>query len=503
MTAASALAAPVVAFEATHVQEQLFALTQDGRYRYIGFGGGIRGAKTWGGLALLVTLARVFPRSRWAIVRMDLPTLRRNTVPSFDKLREEYFGTFVGPLNLSTWTYQCANGSEIILFPESLDIDPDLSRWKGLEVNGLLLEEADELAEKSFFKAQERAGSWVVPNGGRQPDPQVFVTFNPCANWPKYVFYEPWKAGTLAPPYAFVPATAADNPHIPETTREAWKNLPAQEYRRFVEGDWDSLAGRFYAVDRRVHVVQRSDLPRELPPWWTYWGSFDWGFAHWAVYGAWAQDGDGRAYLLDSVWMRELQDDDQAGRILEANVPRGCLAPVYAGHDCWEVRRARGASGVTTAEVFALDGIALRKADIDRVNGGRAVRRALDFTRDAATGAFTKHPQLLIVDTPGNRRVLDQLATIMPDENDVNKPGKVDADSAGRGGDDGADMFRYGVASHRALAIEPGVAHQAKDHAPPFDPRTGRPGKRMTAEEELARMYTPSARPHQVPRWNR
>jgi len=479
----------VTTFEATDVQVQLFETLRDGRYRFIGFGGGIRGTKTWGGLAAIITLCRLFPRSRWAVVRKDLPTLRRNTLPSFNKLREEYCADFISEFNQSDWTATCVNGSEIILFPESLDIDPDLGRWKGLEVNGFLLEEADELAEKSFHKAIERAGAWIVPNGGAQPDPYVLVTFNPCANWPKHVFYEPWQSGTIAPPYAFIPATAADNPHLPQAVRESWKNLPEQEYKRFVEGDWNVLTGRYYdGIDQRVHVVERDELPDPLPPWWTYWGAFDWGYAHWAVYGAFAQDGDGNAYLLDSLWMRRGQDEDYADTIRES-APSQCLVPVYAGHDCWAVQKARAASGVPTFEVFAKAGIILRRADIDKVNGGRALRRVLAFKRDKETGAITKAPRLYFVNTPGNRRVLSQLSEIMPDENNVEKPGKVDADSEGRGGDDGADMVRYGVASHIPLAREttPVAPPRQPDRAPPIDYRQGRPGKHLTGQQELQR----------------
>lgn len=443
-----------MAFVALPVQEELFNTLRTPGIRIVGFGGGIRGTKTWGSLAILISLCRLFPKSRWAIVRKGLPDIRRNVLPSFNKLRAE-LGTFVGEVNQSDWTATCANGSQIVFFPESLDTDPDLDRWKGLEVNGFLLEEANELAEKSYHKAIERAGAWIVPSGLQQPPPYILCTFNPCANWPKHVFYEPWKQGTIAPPYAFIPATAADNPYIPEQQREAWKSLPEQEYKRFVEGDWEVLTGRYYDVlDARVHLIPRSALPDPFPQWWEYWGGYDWGYSHWAVMGAFARDSDGTTYLLDSHWVRKQQDADQALSFAHA-LPAPCLGVVYAGQDCWAKSTARGGSGVTTFEVFAHHGINLIQADTDKANGGRGLRGMLAFKRDAASGAITEYPQLYIVDTPGNRRVFNQLAEIMPDENDINKPGKVDADSEGRGGDDGADMLRYGVSSRLPAAIAP------------------------------------------------
>jgi hypothetical protein len=219
---------PDAAFVATPKQEELIETIFSGRYTVIGFGGAIRGTKTWGSIAAIILLCKVYPGSRWAIVRGDLPTLRRNTIPSFNKLRS-LARNFVGEINQSTWTAECVNGSEIIFFPEGFDRDPDLDRWKGLEVNGFLLEEANELNEKSLYKAIERAGSWFTKDINNQPPPMVICTFNPAQNWVRRIFYDPWRTGTIQAPYYFLPATIQDN----------LKNLPPAEYKRFVEGDWE------------------------------------------------------------------------------------------------------------------------------------------------------------------------------------------------------------------------------------------------------------------------
>jgi len=441
-------------FTALPVQERLFETVRSGERRIVGFGGGIRGTKTWGSLALLVTLCRIFPRSRWAVVRKDLPTLRRNTLPSFEKLRD-LFGGFVGAINQGDWTATCANGSQIIFFSESLDVDPDLSRWKGLEVNGFLLEEADELAERSFYKAIERAGAWIVPDG-RQPPPYIVCTFNPCANWPKRIFYEPWKNGTIAAPFAFVPATAADNPYVADAQREAWRSMPEQEYKRFVEGDWDVLTGRYYSeLDARIHIIPVDRIPTPVPLWWEAYGSYDWGYAHWMTFGLWVKDPNGASILVDTLWLRRHQDPDQAKAIVRFAADHQlshALNAVFAGRDAFNKITAHGASGESTADVFAKERIWLGRADDDKVNGGRAVRRAL-AVQTAPDG--TQSAGVYLLDTPGNRRVFDQLAEIMPDENDVNKPAKVDADAEGRGGDDGADMFRNGLSNKVMESVAP------------------------------------------------
>lgn len=187
---------------------------------------------------LVQTLARIYPRSRWAIVRKDIPSIRRNVLPAFSKFRVP---GFANDINFASWSCVCANGSEILFVNENINADPDLDAWKGLEVNGFVLEEANELSPTAWYKAIERAGSWVVPDGV-QPDPLILLTCNPSLGWVKETFYDPWKRNALHEPYYFQPATIADNPHIPAEYRDALKNLPEREFKRFVLGDWDSLS---------------------------------------------------------------------------------------------------------------------------------------------------------------------------------------------------------------------------------------------------------------------
>jgi hypothetical protein len=464
-----------VTFEATPVQLRLIDALSDGQSRIIGFGGGIRGTKTWGSLSALITLCKVFPGSRWGIVRKDLQRLRDTTIPSFDKLRART-GGFVGPVNQSNWNATCTNGSVLLFRGENIDKDPELLRFHGYEVNGFLNEEADELSERTLVKEIERAGTWIIPDREEQPPAYILNTFNPCAGWPRRRFFLPWRDHSIAPPYAFIPSTAADNPYISDAQREAWKEMPENEYRRFVLGDWEALTGAYYDTLGVQHLIDRDALPDELPGHWRFWGSFDWGYAHWAVMGAWCTDDQGVDYLLDTVWLRRIADDNELAEEFKKSLPLDCLTQVYAGHDVKAQIKAHSASGETVQQVFARHGILLTLADIDKVNGGRAVNRQL------------KQNMVKIVRTPGNLRVFDQLGEILPDENDIRKPAKVDADpTTGVGGDDGADMFRYGIATrvnpatlpkrlslkeaNRAIPIETRIVDGHVEVAPPT-PRT-------------------------------
>lgn len=437
---------PRLFFEETPAQRRFSDAVFSGQYSYLLYGGGIRSGKSAIALMLAQTLCRIFPRSRWAIVRKDLPTIKRNVLPTFSKFRVP---GFMGDINQAdAWTATASNGSQLVFFPESYKDDPELERWKGLEVNGFFLEEGNELQEPSWRKAIERAGAWVVPNGGRQPPPLIIVTCNPSGGWVKRVFYDPFKAGALAPPFYFQQATIADNPHIPQAYRDSLRNLPEREYKRFVEGDWSFISGAFFdELGADTHVIPSMKDPTHgwanLPPWWTYWGAYDWGFRHPAVFGAFARDGDGTIYWLDTLRMHRMEDEPMAAKVQET-MPPPCLSLVMAGHDAFNEHKAHSARVFTVADVFKAYQITMQKANTARVQGWAAVRRAITTKQpDGSVGV----PRLRICDTPGNRWAIERLLELTPDPTDPEDVLKVDANDEGEGGDDVGDMLRYALAT--------------------------------------------------------
>lgn len=224
---------PNILFKPFAKQEEFIKLVFSGLYNVCVYGGAIRGGKTFVGLAILIMLCKFFENSRWAVVRTDLVTMRRTTYVSLQKILPKGFvqhfdGTFY------VWTFK--NGSQILFFPENYDKDKDLDRFKGLEVNGFLLEEFNELQEKTFDKCIERAGTHFLPS---MPPPLIIATCNPTDNWVKTRIHNKYKEGNLPPNVLYYPANASDNPYIPKEVRENWKLMPKRQYERFVEGNWD------------------------------------------------------------------------------------------------------------------------------------------------------------------------------------------------------------------------------------------------------------------------
>jgi len=169
--------------------------------------------------------------------------IRTTTIPSFRKLEPS------GTVRQSPYEYHHPNGSVILFKSENFAQDKDLDWMKGLEVNGFLFEEINECQEQTFYKAFERAGSWIIPHSTRQPKPTILATCNPTFGWVKKIVYDKWKNSTLPEKWLYIPAKITDNPHLPQDYIDNLKNMPTFEYMVFVEGNWDiqlKTGGEFY-----------------------------------------------------------------------------------------------------------------------------------------------------------------------------------------------------------------------------------------------------------------
>jgi len=223
-----------VLFEPFKQQEDFLEAVLVKDYTTIIYGGSIRSGKTYAGLGALIILCKQYPQSRWVVVRKDLSTIKRNTIPSWEKIKP-----INSILKFTDFIVTFRNGSKIIFFGENFSQDKDLNRWKGLEVNGFLLEEINELQEVSYYKAVERAGSYIIPNTDKQPKPLIIGTVNPTFGWVKKLFYDKFMENTLPENVKFIKARIFDNPFIPDTYKENLKSLPTYQYQVFVEGNWN------------------------------------------------------------------------------------------------------------------------------------------------------------------------------------------------------------------------------------------------------------------------
>lgn len=247
-----------VLFESFPKQLEFLEAIFSGNYNFILYGGAIRGGKTFGGIAGLLLLSKMYPNSKWCILRDSLATLKRTTIPSFFKLCPK---SFIKSYNQDTQTVTFRNGSQILFFGENYYEDKELNRMKGLEVNGFLLEEINELQKVTFLKCIERAGSHVIPNVGKMPKPIILGTCNPANNWVKEDVYNLWRNNELPPSWKYISSKISDNPYISEEYKESLKMLPEHEYDVFVNGNWDLIKVEnpfFHAFNPIAHVSKEA-----------------------------------------------------------------------------------------------------------------------------------------------------------------------------------------------------------------------------------------------------
>jgi hypothetical protein len=255
-----------ILFAPSAKQTEYMSAAFSGNYSYLLFGGAIRGGKTYCALGTLLLLCSKYPGSRWAIVRDTLATIKRTVIPSFFKICPN---GFFKSYNQDTQVITLTNGSEILLFAENFDEDKLLLRWRGLEVNGFVLEEANELQESSFYKAMERAGTYI-PVGCEKPKPLIMLTCNPSAGWVKSLFYDRWQNGTLPKGWLYLPSKITDNPFIAEDKdyMASLSNMPFYEYEVYVNGNWDlqvKTGGEFYKCFEQGKHIGNADYDPALP----------------------------------------------------------------------------------------------------------------------------------------------------------------------------------------------------------------------------------------------
>lgn len=201
------------------------------------YGGAIRGGKSYWLILMFHSLAVLYPKSKWLLLRESTPTLERTLIPTFQKLLDEGLNVYIKDFNRKLYTVTYHNGSQLIFMSENFDQDKELNRFRGLEINGAGMDELNEFHKETFTKIIERSGSHICESA---PPIKILCTCNPSQGWVKDDFYTRHVTHTLPASWAYIPAKITDNPYVSEEYIESLKeNLPPLDYQKFVNGDWD------------------------------------------------------------------------------------------------------------------------------------------------------------------------------------------------------------------------------------------------------------------------
>jgi hypothetical protein len=366
----------------------------------------------------------------------------------FEDLRRRLFGRIGHEFSAYRGVLTFQNGSRIVA--GHFQAEKDIDAYLGLEYDVIGIEEATTLSNRKHTDISTCCRT-SKPNWR----PRIYSTSNPGGighAWYRTRFVAPFLERREVET-RFVPARVCDNAYNNPEYRRVLESLTGWQKRAWLDGDWDLAAGQFFTSFRReVHVVSDFDESRARE----WFAALDYGFAHYTVVLLGCTDGDGNMFVVDEhaerMWLPQRHAEAVRAMLKRHRVPVESLGlrvesaktrPLevsdlkrfVAGTDVF----SRQSDGTTIAGQYAREGITLKPANMDRINGWAEVLQRLGDPGAAIS------PRLFI------HRRCGRLAETLPAmQHDPNRPEdvlKVDADEDGVGGDDAADCLRYLVAT--------------------------------------------------------
>lgn len=243
-------------------QDLAWDALKDKVIKYLGFGGGAGGGKSWLGAEWLTTNCYFYPGSRWFIGRNELARLMKSSYITLEKVcRHHSIPQSDWKLNGQYNFISFKNGSRIDL----LDLkyqpsDPMYQRLGSLEYTGGWIEEAGEIDFMGFDVLKSRIGRHENDKFGLIPA-KMLLTFNPTKNWLYQLFYKPKRDGELPKEYEFIQSLYGDNPHTAETYGDELKEIKDKATKqRLMYGNWDyeDSATALFKYDALVDVFSNT-----------------------------------------------------------------------------------------------------------------------------------------------------------------------------------------------------------------------------------------------------
>lgn len=343
------------------------------------FGGAAGGGKSYGQLVDALLYALKYPASKQLILRRTFPDLERSIILESLKL----FPKWLAAYNASKHRWRFRNGSMIEM--GYCANEKDVYQYQGAEYDVIRFDELTHFTEDIYVYLLSRLrGSLPYPR-------QVKSTTNPGGvghYWVKQRFVDigaaeqvhtvqDTKTGAVSR-RLFIPSLIQDNPFLLAGDPDYAKRLqllPEGKRRALLCGDWDVMEGQYFGMFRRdIHTFE----PREIPREWTRFVSMDYGqdmFA--ALFGA--LDERGRMWIYKEIHEKGLLASEAAERLIGATDRSEHITAYFAPPDLWN---RHSDSGRSTAEIFANNGIYLRRASNDRVQGWYELAEWLRVYRD-------------------------------------------------------------------------------------------------------------------------
>lgn len=305
------------------------------------------------------------------------------------------------------------------------------------------------------------------------------------------------EAGSRSEDWKQFTGTAFDNPTLsPKAIQDLINEYPPDSpklkqevYAELLEtGVGLALPG----ISEATHMVDAFSPPDH----WNNWAAFDWGYHHpWAL-GHYTVDEDGQVYKQESLIGRLDLPEQIDAKVRASGIDPSKLL-IYAGPDVWRTRvsnkgKIRGEfTGPTVAERLQALGWKLIPAADARVAGLNNIR-GYCYIDPARPGT---RPRFQWMRTPGNEACLAQMARMPLDPANPEDALKINADSAGRGGDDFYDENRYGLMARPLPTTPVHVDNEREGKSMGYDYKAGKQRTRETAEDIVSKVMS-RARPN-------
>jgi len=222
------------------------------------------GGKSYVCLAIAIMLCKFYPKSKWCVVRESLPTLKKTTLATFFKIAPT---NFIRSYNQQDQLITFKNGSQLLFMAEDYAHDKEFDRFKGLEVNGFILEQIEELQEALLDVCFIRSGRHRIDP---MPKPVIIANLNPTLRWPRKRIYDKAVNKTLPEDWYYLPAKISDNPALYKDSNymKQLTNLDDLTRARLIDGDWNAFGidkPYLYAFNQGKHVIQTYTVNPHLP----------------------------------------------------------------------------------------------------------------------------------------------------------------------------------------------------------------------------------------------
>lgn len=317
-----------------------------------------------------------YPKSKQLVLRRTFPELERSLI----RVSRELYPKEIASYNDSKHIWKFKNGS-IIDFGYCQQ-EADVYQYQSAEYDTIRFDELTHFTEYMYLYLFSRLrGANTFPK-------QIKSSTNPGGVghvWVKERFIDP------APPLTeikssegtriFIPAKVQENKFLMESDPgyiRTLDNLPENERKALRDGEWNLFEGRFFTEwDPAIHIMKPFAIPKE----WRRVFVMDYGLDMLAGYWI-ALDYVGNAYVYREVYQSNLIISSAAALIKELT-GTDKLEDLCAPPDLWNRRQETGRS---VADIFAENGIYLRKVNNGREQGWLDLREWLKVVPDE-TGA--------------------------------------------------------------------------------------------------------------------